>query len=453
MHEYDDVTNDLAWSVIRYALSRMKMEVPLDGPRTHTELQEAVGQTITEDGIGGEAALAAFADHLAPASLSVDHPRFLSFVPGAPTEASILFDLVVSASSMCATSWLEAAGVVYAENQALRWVADLAGLPEEAGGCFASGGTMGNLSALVAARDHATRRRSDGGEGRPERWAIVASNGAHSSVDSAARVLDVDVLRASTDADRRLRGDGVREALAARPPGTEAFAVVGSAGTTNLGVVDALDEVAEVAAEAGAWFHVDAAYGGAALAVPSVRPVFAGIERCDSVIIDPHKWLFAPYDCCALLYRDPEAARRAHTQHAGYLDPIDREEGWNPVDYGHFLSRRARGLPFWFSLAVHGTRAYTEAIEHTLAVTRAGQALVANATHLELVMPATLSVLAFRRVGWTQDDYDRWSRKFMDDGTGLVLPTTVDGTPALRVCVVNPRTTVDDLALVVDRLA
>ena len=354
---------------------------------------------------------------------------------------------------MCATSWLEAAGVVYAENQALRWVADLAGLPEEAGGCFASGGTMGNLSALVAARDHATRRRSDGGEGRPERWAIVASNGAHSSVDSAARVLDVDVLRASTDADRRLRGDGVREALAARSPGTEAFAVVGSAGTTNLGVVDALDEVAEVAAEAGAWFHVDAAYGGAALAVPSVRPVFAGIERCDSVIIDPHKWLFAPYDCCALLYRDPEAARRAHTQHAGYLDPIDREEGWNPVDYGHFLSRRARGLPFWFSLAVHGTRAYTEAIEHTLAVTRAGQALVANATHLELVMPATLSVLAFRRVGWTQDDYDRWSRKFMDDGTGLVLPTTVDGTPALRVCVVNPRTTVDDLALVVDRLA
>ena len=127
--------------------------------------------------------------------------------------------------------------------------------------------------------------------------------------------------------------------------------------------------------------------------------------------------------------------------------------GGPPAASGRSHPRRARGLPFWFSLAVHGTRAYTEAIEHTLAVTRAGQALVANATHLELVMPATLSVLAFRRVGWTQDDYDRWSRKFMDDGTGLVLPTTVDGTPALRVCVVNPRTTVDDLALVVDRLA
>ena len=453
MHKFDESADDLAWAVFRYALDRVRVDPPLDGPRSHQELWEAVGQTITEEGLGGESVLAAFADHLAPACLSSDHPRFLSFVPGAPTNASVLFDLVVGASAMCATSWLEAAGSVYAENQALRWIADLVGLPEGAGGCFASGGTMGNLSALIAGRDQAMRRREADGSGRPARWSVVASDGAHSSIDSAARVMDVDVLLATSDDDRRLRGDAVRSAIAARPEGTEVFAVVATAGTTNLGVVDALDEVAEAAAEHRAWFHVDAAYGGAALAAESVRPHFAGIDRCDSVVIDPHKWLFAPFDCCALLYRQPEVARLAHTQRASYLDPINSGSEWNPSDYGHLLSRRARGLPFWFSLAVHGTRAYAESVEVTLEVARAGAAMVDAAPHLELVMPPTLSVLAFRRIGWDQADYDTWSSQLMDEGVGLVLPTQVDGSPALRFCIVNPRTTADDLGMILDRLA
>ena len=453
MHDFDDATDEPAWSIFRYALNRVKMEPPLDGPRTPEELFEAVGQTITEDGLGGEAALEAFTEHLAPACMSVDHPRFLAFVPGAPTDASMLFDLVVGASGLCATSWLDAAGAVYAENQALRWVADLVGLPDGAGGCFASGGTMGNLSALIAARDHARRTRAAAGLAAPSRWAVVASQGAHSSIGSAARVLDVDLLLSGTDEDRRLRGDGVRAAIDGRPDGTEVFAVVATSGTTNLGVVDALDEVADAAAEHGCWFHVDGAYGAAALVAPSVRHQFVGIDRCDSVIVDPHKWLFAPFDCCALLYRNPEIARIAHAQHAGYLDPINDSGDWNPTDYGHFLSRRARGLPFWFSLAVHGTRAYVEAVERTLEVTRAGEAMIVAAPHLDLVMPAGLSVLVFRRAGWDQARYDAWSRELVDDGTALVLPTEVDGAPALRFCIVNPRTTEDDLALIIDRLA
>ena len=133
-----------------------------------------------------------------------------------------------------------------------------------------------------------------------------------------------------------------------------------TSGTTNLGVIDDLAGIAEVCRERGLWFHVDGAYGGAALAAPSVRHLFAGIEHADSFIVDPHKWLFAPFDCCALVYRDPEVARRAHTQHAGYLDPINEAGEWNPSDYAMHLSRRARGLPFWFSLAVHGTDAYRE---------------------------------------------------------------------------------------------
>ena len=137
-----------------------------------------------------------------------------------------------------------------------------------------------------------------------------------------------------------------------RENGYEVFAVVATAGTTNLGVVDVLDEVAEAAAEHGAWFHVDGAYGGAALAAESARPHFAGIDRCDSVVIDPHNWLFAPFDCCALLYRQPEVARLAHTQHASYLEPINSGSEWNPSDYGHLLSRRARGLPFRSLLSI-----------------------------------------------------------------------------------------------------
>ena len=215
----------------------------------------------------------------------------------------------------------------------------------------------------------------------------------------------------------------------------------------------ALDEVGEPAAAAGAWFHVDGAYGCAALAAPSVRDLFDGIERADSLVVDPHKWLFASFDCAALIYRDPAVARAAHTQHAGYLDPINAGSEWNPTDYGHFLTRRARGLPFWFSLAVHGTEAYTEAVETTLEVARRGADLIEAAPHLDLIMVPTLSVLAFRRIGCSAGEYAAWSEQLMAEGTALVMPTSVDGEPALRLCIVNPRTTVDDLAVVLDTLS
>ena len=145
-------------------------------------------------------------------------------------------------------------------------------------------------------------------------------------------------------------------------------------GTTNVGVIDDLAGIADVCARRGLWLHVDAAYGGAGLAAPSVRPKFAGIERCDSFIVDPHKWLFAPFDSCALLYRRPELAQAAHRQHAGYLDAARVGADWNPSDYAIHLTRRARGLPFWFSLAANGTRAYTDAVEGTLAVAAAARA-------------------------------------------------------------------------------
>ena len=459
MHLHDTSTEVLTQAIVRYAVDRIRLDPPpLDGPRTPAELQAMAGHTITPRGLGGLEALRVFGDVLAPACISVDHPRFLSFVPAAPTEAAILFDLIVGATSIFGGSWLEGAGAVYAENQALRYIADLAGLPATAGGVFVSGGTGGNLSSLIAARAR-WRMRAEGRFDRT-RGLILASKGAHSSIASAGRAMDVDVAEVPADSEGRLHEHSLRATVAQLHPEDRErlFAIVCTCGTTNAGVIDDLTGVADVAEELGVWMHVDGAYGGAGLAAPSVRARYNGIERADSFIVDPHKWLFAPFDCCALLYRDPLQAREAHTQHAEYLDVLHDPAAaddieWNPSDFAHHLSRRARGLPFWFSLATYGTDAYTEAVEETLRVTREGAQLIAAAAHLELIMEPELSVLLFRRVGWGPAEYQAWSDRMLAAGVAFVTPTAWAGETLLRLCIVNPRTTVVDIQLIADSLA
>jgi glutamate/tyrosine decarboxylase-like PLP-dependent enzyme len=365
MHTYDDETEELARAIVAYARNRIASPQPLDRVAPPDELARRAGQTIAPQGIGWQEALRIWAEVLAPATISTDHPASVAFVPAAPTKASVLFDLIVGASSTIATGWIDGAGAIWAENEALRWVAGLAGFPGEAGGVFVSGGSAGNLSALVTARHAASERRG----GRPDRWRFAASDTVHSSVAAAARVMDVDVLQVPHDEQGRLTGDALRGSLDA--DGDDGvFAVVASAGATNAGTVDDLAGVADVCAERGLWLHVDGAYGGAGLLAPSVRPLFDGIERADSFIVDPHKWLFAPYDACALLYREPSVALRAHRQEASYLDTALATPDWNPADYAFHLTRRARGLPLWFSLATYGTDAYRDAIESVLALTR-----------------------------------------------------------------------------------
>jgi len=428
------------------------MDAPLDRPLGPGELEALAGQTVTAAGIGGDEALRLWAEVLGPACLSVDHPRYLSFIPSAPSKAAAGFDMLVGASSVYGGSWLEGAGAVYAENQALRWLADLAGLPAEAGGAFVQGGTIGNLSALVAAREAALHTR---GGRRPSRWAVCVTAETHSSVKHALRVvMDVDVVEVDGDERGRLLGTALRRAVHSMPAEQRdgVFAVVATAGTTNLGVVDDIVGIASVAQEHGWWLHVDGAYGGAALAAPSVRALFAGVEYADSFIVDPHKWLFAPFDSCALIYRDPVQARAAHTQHAGYLDPVTVDGEWNPSDFAIPLTRRARGLPFWFSLAVHGTDAYRDAIEQTLSVARAGAELIRVAPHVQLLVEPDLSVLIFERIGWAAEDYAAWSARLLDEQFAFVTPTTHRNQPCTRFAIVNPLTTVDDLAAILDSM-
>ena len=352
---------------------------PKTTARPASELAAEAGRTITAAGLGATEVLRIFEDVLVPATRAQDDPYNLAYVPAAPTKAARAFDAAVSSFNIFAGIWEAGAGAIFAENEALGWLIELLGWPESAGGCFVSGGTIGNLSALVAARSYVRRQR-----GHDAARAILCTVDAHSSIIAAARVMDVEVIVVEEDDRGHLTGPAARAALAEHP---EVFAVVASAGTTNGGVVDDIADLADVCTQFDVWLHVDGAYGGAGLAAPSVRWRYDGIERAHSFIVDPHKWLFAPYDCCALVYRDVALARAAHAQHASYLDVIDREV-WNPTDLAVHLSRRARGLPFWFSLAVHGTDRYTEAIEQTLTTARAIADGIRTVPTLELVARA-----------------------------------------------------------------
>jgi glutamate/tyrosine decarboxylase-like PLP-dependent enzyme len=176
------------------------------------------------------------------------------------------------------------------------------------------------------------------------------------------------------------------------------------------------------------------------------------IERADSLIVDPHKWLFAPFDCCALIYRDPRIGKAAHTQQAEYLDVLHDDDDWNPSDFAHHLSRRARGLPLWFSLATHGTDAYRDAVETTLEVAHAGAEAVRRSDHCELVVEPELSIVMFRRTGWEPAQYHEWSDLQLASQQSFVVPTSWHGETVLRICLVNPLTTIDDIEAILESL-
>ena len=430
----------MARAVFEYTQDRLRLApVPLDHSVPRDELETRAGNLLNAAGNDPQEVLRIFSEVLAPAVISCDSPRFLAFIPAAPTKASLLFDMVVSASSLQAISWLEAAGAVYAENQVLRFIADLAELPATAGGCFVAGGSAGNLSALVVARDTARRRSA----ATPARWRVAVSDQTHSSVANALRIMDVDPLVAATD-DDRLTGATLQAALDADSDPSSVFAVVATAGTTNAGIIDDLEGVGMVANRLGMWLHVDAAYGGAALLAPSSRPRFRGIEHADSLVVDPHKWLYAPFDCAALIYREPQLARTFHTQDASYLDVIhERPQEWNPSDYAFHLTRRARGLPLWFSLAVHGSDAYRDAIEQVLTTTRAAAARIASTPNLELIREPELSIVLFRRSGWGPADYQRWSDDLLTAQTAFVTPSRWHGETVARLAFLHPETSLE----------
>jgi glutamate/tyrosine decarboxylase-like PLP-dependent enzyme len=437
----------VAWSTDRIVGG----DDPTTTARPARQLEEALAGSICAEGIGGTEALRRWAEVIVPATRAMGDAMNLAYVPSAPTAASLTIDLALSSAQIMGALWETGAGAIAAENQALAWLAGLAGFPHGAGGAFVQGGTIGNLSAITTARTRARSERQDRGTAPPERWVLAAGEAAHSSIAAAANVMDVDVLWIDGDDGGRLDGASLTAALDGCKDPSAVFAVVANAGATNAGIVDRLDSLAAVCAARRIWIHVDGAYGLAAMASPSMRRRLAGIEHADSFVVDPHKWLFAPYDACALVYRDPRWAAAAHSQYAGYLEQIDRDV-WNPSDYAIQLSRRARGIPLWFSLATYGTDAYAAAIDQVHATCQAVVAGIEARPHLDLVLAPDLTVVLFRRPGWDEQQMRSWSAEQARLGTALIVPTRWQGELLFRLCFVNPATDAEQVLAVLDTM-
>ena len=413
---------------------------PLGRTVTPAFMSGALPSVITDDGIGVESAWAAFTRSVVPNTIALDSERFLAFIPMSPSAAAVWMDAAVGAASFSAESWLEAAGAVAAENQVLSMLADVAGFPAESGGCFMSGGSIGNLSALAVARAQAGGRTH-----------VAVADTAHASIGNALDLLGLRPLVVATGADLRMTGAALRDAVAGR---TDVGIVVASAGSTNAGIIDDLAGIADVAATIDAWFHVDGAYGAAALLLAELRPAFSGIERADSFIVDPHKWLFAPAGSCALLYRDRSLAAAVHTQHGPYVEMLHDSDdvSMNPCDFGFQLTRRASGLPVWFALAVHGLEAHRRAIRAGIDMAARAADRLAGVDGVELLMRPQLGVVLFRRSGWRTAEWRSWAQRLLDDGVAFVAPTTVRGEPVGRLVFLHPLTPDDVIDDIVESL-
>ena len=455
MHKLDIDLVEMTLDVMKYAINRITNVSPdLGKPMKEDELKVLAGETITENGIGGENAFHLFRDKLVKATIPIDHPRHLAFVPAAPTRAAIMFDLVTSASSIHGAFWLEGAGGIFLENEAMKWLVSLTGMPDGAHGVFTSGGTAANLSAMVTAREKWRKERSN----TKERGVVITSSGAHSSIKAMAKVIDADVMLVETE--NQMTGEMLEARIAELDAAQRSrlFAVVGTGGTTNAGIVDDLQGIARICKKENLWFHVDAAYGGAALVADSVRHLFKGIEEADSVTIDPHKWLFSPYDCGAVIYRNMELAKTAHAQEGSYLDIFYDEGaiGFNPADYQIQLTRRLRGLPLWFSLATHGTKKYQWAVERGISLAVLAGKLIESHPELELVREPALSCVLFRRKGWTPEDYKMWTYRNHEANIALVAPTKWKShgefETVARFCFINPDTNEDDIRMILNTM-
>jgi aromatic-L-amino-acid decarboxylase len=404
---------------------------------------------------GGSSAIGALEDaaRVLDTSLAQPRPRFFAFVGSSGLEIAVLGDLLASCFDVNLALWAGAASEV--EEQAVRWVSEFIGFPAAAG-AFTSGGTISNVTALAAARERAlpgTRRCGMAGQA----GALYCSGEAHYSVVRAAELLGI-----GSDRVRGLRQDGARrlapEEVAAaidrdRDGGSASIAVVATAGTSLTGAVDPIDALADVCAERGTWLHVDGAYGVAAASTTSAGHLFAGLERADSVTLDAHKWLFLPKACGVVLVRRREDLHGALAHEEDYV-PHDRPEH-HMVDITLEYSRPFRALKLWLAFRAHGADAIRDAIERNLRQARLLHDELAACDDVELLCgEPPLSVVPFRHVPHGVADLDAHNLRLVaalqETGDVWVAPATVDGKVCLRPCVVNYRTTDEDVRALVE---
>jgi glutamate/tyrosine decarboxylase-like PLP-dependent enzyme len=298
---------------------------------------------------------------------------------------------------------------------------------------------MANLSSLFVAREVGRERTGQ------RRVRIALSEQAHSSIGLSLVMLDIEPVIIETD-DHRVTKASLQRTLDAYTDDAPIVAVALTAGTTNAGLVDDIAGVAEITREHNMWLHVDGAYGGAGLLSPLVRHMYAGIEHADSFITDPHKWWFAPFDCAAIIYRNPAQAAAVLKQDASYLDVLHDglpSHQINPTDLAYHLTRRARGLALWFSVCVYGTDAYREAVSQSIELARQTADYIKTLDHIELIREPSLSVVLWRRPGWKLGDYEALQKRLLDAQIAFVTPTKWLGEPCGRFAFLHPETSLE----------
>jgi glutamate/tyrosine decarboxylase-like PLP-dependent enzyme len=413
------------------------------------ELRAALGGPPPEEPGDPDRALDELFDGVLPFSQYGDHPRFFARIGSPSNYVSVLADAAAAGFNVFTGSWTGGSGAATVELVVLDWLRQICGMPIGTEGVLVTGGSVATLAALGAAR---TARL----DGRADPAAVVyLSDQAHSSVARALRILgfapeQVRVLE--SDERQRLAAAAVEEAVAAdRAAGRRPFCLVATAGTTSTGAVDPLDALADLCAQHDLWLHVDGAYGAAAALAPGARALLAGLERADSLVLDPHKWLFQPYEVGCVLVRWPGLLEETFALEGAYLrDTLSGEVQFR--NRSPQLTRGGRALKVWLSVRVFGLAAFRAAVERGIALAEHAEALLRERPGWEIVSPAQLAIVCFRRAGRDDAAQSRLSAAMVADGFAAPSTTDVRGRVALRLCTINPRTTEDDVRATIERL-
>ena len=364
---------------------------------------------------------------LLPGITHWNHPRFFAYFAISGSEPGILAELLTAALNVNAMLWRTSPAATELEEVAVDWLRQLVGLPEGFHGHIEDTASTSTLAALTAAR-----HLRPGGT-------VLCSEHAHSSVDKAARLLELALVKIPSDAEFRLRPDALAESLDAH----DVAAVVATVGTTSSTSVDPVARMAPLCERAGAWLHVDAAYAGPAMVCEENRWAFAGVERADSLVVNPHKWLFTPLDCSVFYTRRPDVLRDAFSILPEYLRTSD-EGVTNLMDYGPALGRRFRSLKLWAVIRCHGREGLEALIREHARLARLFAGWVEEAPGWEVVAPVPFSVVCFRRDG-TDEENAAILDRVNATGEAYLSHTVLDGRYVLRLAVGNHGTTEDDV--------
>ena len=429
------------------------------GRMSSREIRGRLDSTLPTHGTDFDGLLKVFRETIIPFSRQNAHPRMFGYVQSPGTALAAFADLLASALNANLTVWRSAPAPVELERLTIDWVRQILGFNAEAGGLFVSGGSMANLAAIATARQAKNRSSA--------RLRMYASSETHFSIAKAAALLGIgleNVRHVAVDKHFKIRTDDlVAKINADVEAGDIPFCVVANAGTVNTGAVDPLVEIREIANRFQLWMHVDGSYGAFAVLAKSARGLFAGLEQADSIALDPHKWLYLPVDVGCVIYRAPETAQATFAHDAEYTRIIGEEadEAFAFWDYGPELSRRFRALKVWMLLKGVGLHSLGEAIESNLACARCLESLVRASNDFEMVAPVELSIFCFRHVpshlrSESPQAIDEFNERLLialqRDGSSYLSNTTLGGRFALRGCVLNYRTTLRDMEILLDDL-